>query len=262
MPSPAIDSSAPARLSPIQVGLDAARANFVPGLALSGVGVAILLGYYFHPPTRAALDAVADFRTRLGVSYAIISTTIVGGLIPVFIQQFMPKLPGRAELRHLPFYIGFWAYKGLETDLFYRLQAWLFGDEAALTTVVLKLLADQFIFTPLYFAPISILAYLWKDSGFSVGEVRRRLERHWFRERVVPLLISNWAVWMPGVCIIYAVPLALQVPIHNIVLCIWVLMLTVITARSGGRAVEIEAPAPPGAIEVQPAAAAATTHQP
>ena len=47
--------------------------------------------------------------------------------------------------------------------------------------------------------------------------------------RVVTVLISTWAVWIPMVSIIYAVPSNLQIPLFNIVLCFWSLMLGSLT---------------------------------
>jgi hypothetical protein len=39
------------------------------------------------------------------------------------------------------------------------------------------------------------------------------------------MLISNLGVWVPTVCIIYALPSALQLPLFNLVLCFFTLLL-------------------------------------
>jgi hypothetical protein len=47
----------------------------------------------------------------------------------------------------------------------------------------------------------------------------------WYRRKVLPVLISNLGVWVPTVCIIYALPTALQLPLQNLVLCFFTLLL-------------------------------------
>jgi hypothetical protein len=47
----------------------------------------------------------------------------------------------------------------------------------------------------------------------------------WYRRRVLHVLISNLGVWVPAVCIIFALPTPLQLPLQNIVLCFFSLLL-------------------------------------
>jgi hypothetical protein len=44
-------------------------------------------------------------------------------------------------------------------------------------------------------------------------------------------LMSTWAVWIPAVAIIYCLPPPLQIPLFNLVLCFWVLVLSFISRR-------------------------------
>lgn len=223
----------PRRRHPVRQGLDAARANLAPGAVIWIVGLAILLGYYFHPPTHAALEWVAQWKRDYGLVFSTISTAIFGGLLPVLIQQVVPNLAHRASLRHLPFYLLFWAYRGVEIDLFYRLQGWWFGNEVTPGVVIPKVVLDQFVFSPLWFVPVMTVGYLWKDCGFSFRETRRQLGPRWYRERAVPILISNGGVWLPAVAILYSLPPALQMPFQNLILCLWVLILMFVTAANG-----------------------------
>jgi hypothetical protein len=43
--------------------------------------------------------------------------------------------------------------------------------------------------------------------------------------------MSTWAVWIPAVTIIYCLPAPLQIPLFNLVLCFWVLVLSFISKR-------------------------------
>ena len=71
--------------------------------------------------------------------------------------------------------------------------------------------------------------------------MRRALTWKHYRDQIVPTLFATWAVWMPLMAIIYALPLALQFPLFSIALTFWVLILTYMTNRFAGK---IEADVP------------------
>lgn len=224
MPEAVPGLSRPTR-HPLLQGLDAAKVNLAPGAVLWLAGLAILLAYYYHGPTHELLDRIAALKTDVGIPFALVSTAIFGGVLPLVAQRLAPASVARAPLRDLPFLVAFWAVKGLEVDLLYRLQAAMFGSDVSLGAVLAKVAIDQLVYVPVWAAPTIVLGYLWKDSGYRLGVMRRRLGPHWYRRRVLPMLLANWAVWVPAVAIIYCLPLPLQVPIQNIVLCLWVLMV-------------------------------------
>jgi hypothetical protein len=51
------------------------------------------------------------------------------------------------------FYAGFLGYKGMETDAFYRMQAYIFGEGTDFWTIFIKVVVDQFVWNPIYAAP-------------------------------------------------------------------------------------------------------------
>ena len=53
----------------------------------------------------------------------------------------------------------------------------------------------------------------------------------WYARRALPMLLANIGVWLPLVCIIYALPTPLQLPLQNIVLCFFTLMLANMSQR-------------------------------
>ena len=222
---------APPTPHPLRQGWEAAKANFIPSGLLTLAGLTILLSYYYVPFAHRALNHVADLKDAVGIPFAIISTAIFGGLLPLAAQQLASARMQRLPLRQAPFLIAFWAFKGFEIDMLYRAQAMIFGEEPTVGVVIVKVLVDQGIYVPLWAAPSIVLAYLWKDSGYSFRRTRQRLDRRWYRVRVLPMLLANWAVWYPAVAIIYCLPLALQLPIQNIVLCLWVLIVIFLTTE-------------------------------
>ena len=230
----------PEALSPLERGVRAAKANVLPAIGLWLAGVALLGGYFYIDAVREVAVAVTGFREAVGWPFAVVSTAIFGGLIPVVVQQFTPRTPNRARLTELPFFLAFWGYKGLEVDLLYRFQAWLFGDDAAVGTVVMKVLVDQGVYVPLWAVPTMVLAYRWREGGYRWGGSERKPARPfaslttgvggagwvgWYRRRCLPLLLANVFVWVPMVVVIYVLPLPLQLPIQNLVLCLFSLLI-------------------------------------
>ena len=71
-----------------------------------------------------------------------------------------------------------------------------------------------------------MLGYLLIEKNGSLAEFRASLKRKPFLDRAIPLMIANWVVWIPAVSLIYLFPLPLQLPLMNIILALWCLILT------------------------------------
>lgn len=210
-------------------GLTAAKKNFGPGLILQGFALAVVLLYYFHPPTHHLLLKIPEFKQRLGIFFPILATAFFGGFIPfIFLAVRKEIAPGR-HWANLFFLLGFWALYGLIIDFLYKAQAIMFGDQSDVATVVKKVLFDQFVFCTLFSAPFSTIAMHWKNCGFSFRRARAEFSRTLLTVELPSILISIWGVWIPAVAIIYSLPLALQFPLFNIVLCFWSLLLTALS---------------------------------
>ncbi len=211
----------------------AARANTVPGMVLSVFALTLLLSYWYAPPVTAGLERLGDIKLSLGWPFAVISTALFGGVIPWVVQRLRPAFRAQTLWSHLVFYAVFWGYKGFETNLFYDLQAWLFGHEPTLGVVIAKVLVDMVLWVTVWAVPTTVLAYQWKDARLGPGprplrpasDPAKRGAWAWYQRRCLPVIISNWAVWTPAVCVIYCLPVALQLPMQNLVLCFWSLLL-------------------------------------
>ena len=213
----------------VRRGWEAARTNALPGLIIALAALGVLVAYHRWPAFHDLLEVVRGWKLRFGFAFSALSTAIFGGLLPVLFRLIPAATRRDPQWRSLPFFVGFWAYKGIEVDALYRLQAWIFGDTTNLWVVAAKVFIDQFIYCPIWAVPTMMLAYLWKECGFSVAGVRRRLGERWYLTRCLPLLIANLGVWVPAVAIIYALPLALQLPMQNLVLCLFVLVVMMLT---------------------------------
>jgi len=211
-------------------GLDAAKKNVGPGLLLQGFALMLVLLYYFHEPTRHILLKIPELRQRVGLFFPMLTASFFGGLIPfIFLVARKGIAPGRYR-SILFFMLGFWAVNGLTVDLFYTAQAQMFGDQADAVTIVKKVLVDQFGYSVFWSAPFAVLVMHWKNCNFSFQTARQRFSRSLFTVELPSILISIWAVWIPTVAIVYSLPLALQFPLFNIVLCFWSLLLTALSA--------------------------------
>ncbi|MFW5682720.1 MAG: hypothetical protein ACOC1G_06915 [Phycisphaeraceae bacterium] len=88
---------------------------------------------------------------------------------------------------------------------------------------------DQGVYAPLYAAPSLLLAYRLHDGGYRLRSLGVVASRRWWLDKALPVILANSAVWTPAVAMIYALPLALQLPMQNLVLCFWSLILVFMT---------------------------------
>jgi hypothetical protein len=120
----------------------------------------------------------------------------------------------------------FWAYKGFEIDLWYRLQAHMIGTGHDAGTIALKVVLDQFVYCPIYAVPVTTAVYQAAEAFPDWRGVRADIRApHWYRRRVLPVLLANMGIWIPAVAVIYALPTPLQLPLQNIVLCFYTLIV-------------------------------------
>jgi hypothetical protein len=210
-------------------GLAAAKKNIGPGLLLQSFALALVLLYYFHTPTRQLLLKIPEFKQQTGLLFPVCATALCGGLLPFIFLLVRHELPRGRRMAQLVFLLGFWAINGLIVDLLYTAQAQMFGDQFTVLTVAKKVCVDQFVFNPLWAVPWSFIALHWKNCDFSFRKTGATLSRQLFLTEWASILLSTWAVWIPAVSIVYSLPLALQFPLFNIVLCFWSLLLTTLT---------------------------------
>ncbi len=214
------------REAPWRSGVRSARANVVPGLVLQVAALALVLAYYRDDTTRAVLGRVVEWRDEVGVGLSILSTGFFGGLLPMVYLKLGRATRERYSMAQAGVITAFWAYKGFEVDLLYRLLARFVGEGNDFGTIAVKSAIDQFVYCPLVAVPVTVLVYEWVTARFDGAAVKADVRAGgWVRRRVLPVLISNVGVWLPAVCIIYALPTALQLPLQNLVLCFFTLLV-------------------------------------
>jgi hypothetical protein len=212
------------------------RANLVPGLVLQACAAALVVGYFQLPPLRNVFTHIGALKVEYGYVYGALSTCFFAGVVPYLVLRVAGRHDRRHPCREMAFFVFFWLYRGLEVDVFYRAQAAWFGEEASVAVIAQKVLVDQFVYNPFWACPTQMLFFLWKDSGYSWRRVRASLAEQSALQRTLLVLVTTWAVWVPAVAVIYALPTALQLPLCNLVACFWTLLLSFISSDTASGA--------------------------
>ena len=210
----------------LRSGVRAARQNLVPGLILQTLGVILVVSYYNSELIASALNSLGELKQRHTIPFAFISTALFGSIVPWTAAALFTPQNHRSPLRHLPWLVLYWGYSGVQVNYFYELQAVLFGTGTDVWTIIKKTSFDQFVFSVLIAVPQMTMAYLYIGKDLSWQRTRDALKEKSFLERAIPVLIGNLGVWLPAISIIYLFPLPLQLPLANLVLGFWCLLLT------------------------------------
>jgi hypothetical protein len=217
---------------PWQAGLRSARANLAPGLVLQAGALAMVLGYYYLPPVTRALGEITLLHDRLGLWFGVGTTALCGGLLPFLYLKTRAATRRRHTWTQGAALTGFWGYKGLEVGLWYLALARLAGEGHGASTIALKSALDQGLYCPVFAVPLTASVYEWIENGFHASFVWADWRQSgWYARRVLPMLLANFGVWLPAVAIIYALPTPLQLPLQNVVLCFFTLMLAHLAQR-------------------------------
>lgn len=210
----------------------ALRQNLLPGLVLQLFAASLLILYFFVPASKPVFTVFGELKQTYGFIYSFFATALFGGLIPFLYLWLSNRIaPNRNLLGLLVFYVGFWGLKGIEVDFFYRLQAEWFGTDNDVKTIVTKMAVDQFLYSALWAAPGITIVYLWMESHWNIAKTKTAMTADFFRVKIPTVILSNWLVWIPAVSVVYAMPAELQIPLFNLVLCFWVLLLAVLNKQ-------------------------------
>jgi len=209
---------------------DAARQNVIPGIVLQALTLALLIGYDRWTPAHDLLERLLCLKLAWGAGYSFLAGAFFAGLLPRGVLWLKGEGGSRPAVE-LAFACGFWGWRSVEVDLFYRLQADWFGAGADWGTVLAKTAVDQLLYSPLWAVPEIALAFEWKAAGFSWRRMRPRLDRDFLALRLPAAMVGNAMVWLPAVIAIYFLPTALQLPVSNLVGSFWVLLMIVLLQR-------------------------------
>jgi len=220
----------------LRLAAQAARANLLPGLLLQCLMLVFFSAYISHEGTRTFLTSVSRLKQESGYLFAFASYVLAGALLPELLRIafFQAGRPSRRNLWLFLTAAPAWGCMGMLVDLFYRYQAIWFGTGHDLATLAAKVAVDQFVFSPFLTNPLTISWFLWRDEGFRASAWRKILSWDFLTERLFPVQVLGWIVWIPGVTLVYFMPSLLQIPVAVIIQVFWVLMFTTLGQRAQG----------------------------
>ena len=218
----------------------AAKANFLPGLLLQCLMLAFFSLYIAHEGTRHFLGEVARVKQEAGYGFSFLSYVVAGAVLPELLRVvfFQSGKPTRTNLWLLLTAAPLWGGLGMLVDLLYRLQAVWFGDGHDWFTLSRKVLVDQFLFSPFLAVPLIVGWFLLRDDEFRPSAFRKIFRADFVFEKVFPVVVAAWCVWIPGVILVYSMPPLLQIPVAVFIQVFWVLLFTTmedLTGRSSRR---------------------------
>ena len=217
--------------------LKALRANLLPGLLLQSLMACMGAAYLWHPASREVFGKLAVVRSEWGLLFSFIGTALGSAVLPELLRLILPR-PDDAGggtptlLSRLLFGIPFWGLIGVQVDLFYRLQDFLFGPSETLPVLVKKVTVDALLYCPLLAIPQAVCVMLWRDHGFTGRGFLGHTPLRFYALKIFPVLLANWMVWIPLLCIIYSIPQALSIPFFIVAQCFWVMVFTTLSLRA------------------------------
>ncbi len=213
------------------------RQNRMACLLLNVLVITLVTTYYQVPAVAAVWESVGAFKLRWSYAFSLASTVFAAAVLPFCIQAMMGTLPARGRWKRLSLLMLFWGYRGMEIDLFYHLQSYLFGDGNDAATLVTKVAFDQFVFSPIWFVPTYLIALRWIDLDASWTRTRASLDREFWTRTCPTVMITNWLVWIPALALVYSLPAALQFPLFSVIMCFFILIVTLLAGSNVPRAV-------------------------
>ena len=212
----------------LQSAASAVRANLLPGLLLQCLMVVFLSAYVAHEGTRRFLAEVAGIRQEAGYLFAFVSYAAAAALLPEILRIAFFQ-GGRPACRNLWLFLTAapaWGCLGILVDFFYRCQAEWFGSGTGMMTILPKVLVDQMLVSPLIFNPLTIAWFIWRDENFRSSAWRKIFRPGFYMDRVFPVQVSGWIIWIPGVALVYSMPPLLQIPVAVLIQAFWALVFT------------------------------------
>ena len=187
-----------------------------------------LAAYLLHDGTRAFLTRVGEVRQEVSYVFSLVTYIVSGALFPELLRIvfFQKGRLLRANLWNFLNAAPLWASLGMLVDFFYRCQNEWFGTGNSWQIVAAKVLVDQFLFSPFLANPITNAYLAFRTSGLNASTARDVFSWNFVVEKMLPTQIAGWAVWIPGVCLVYFMPPLLQLPTAVLIQCFWVLLLT------------------------------------
>ena len=118
--------------------LQGLKQNFVPGLILWILGLGLVGTYYLVESARPLFLQISAWKQDYGYAYSAFSTALFGGLLPFVFMRLTGRGGRGSPLLYGFIFVIYWAFRGIDVDAFYRLQAMIFGTGVDWRTIVCR----------------------------------------------------------------------------------------------------------------------------
>ena len=214
--------------SPWGIGWEAIKRNRLPMVILWVVSVVTVLAYYTLPAVSAALEPLARWQRESGWLAAFLNRVIFCGLIPGMFIVCVKSLRPKHVMAVIAVQTVWSGICGVVSDCMFSLNAQMFGTGVDFLTLCVKTAICQFVWTPLFFAPLGAIVYFWMGRDFSILRFSRELPSRFYYGLVLPNLLVNWALWIPVTFAIHMFPTPLQIQLSGLASSLFSLMLLAI----------------------------------
>jgi len=194
----------------------------------------VVATYYFWPAGATVLSWYATWQHAGGLFRIALTAGFAGGILSELSLVYI-RDRGRWNLAHLEnmaFRFVIFFFGGMVVAKFYEYQAYWFGDGLSWKVILPKVLVDQFIFSVFWSTTYQTLTFRWQALRYSSRRLWSELDAGFVIERMLPVLITNWMFWIPGVSLVYSMPLLLQMPVNIFATAIWSLLLAGLAKNS------------------------------
>ncbi len=220
----------------LRAGVAAAKNTFKPALMIWAAMIIVAALYYVVPATHGVFNAITDFQERTGVYFASIGMGLSVGILVECVKVMISPEKRWSRENTINAIFNFLVFGIMGITQYYRFawQVEVFGAGNSFWEMTNKVLFDQFVWTVFFANPYQAILYLWKNTGFSwkaVGKLAFPFRTFWGTQ-MLPVLISNWAFWIPMAYLVYFFPAELQVPMAILAVTIWVILLSFLTANT------------------------------
>ncbi len=192
------------------------------------VAMAAFVAIYYCWPTGAAwLSWYAEWQHAGGLFRTALVAGFAGGILSELSLVYVRDGGHwtRTHLENMAFRFIVFFISGAVVVQFYAYQAIWFGDGPSWRVVLPKLLVDQFVFSVFWSTPYQSITFRWQALQYSGSRLWQELDGQFVIERMLPVLVTNWMFWIPGVTLVYSMPLMLQMPLNIFATAIWSLLL-------------------------------------
>lgn len=192
----------------VEPGLQTIRTLWKPFVAIQLFGLAIVLSYFYWPPVTSVFDRLADIKLRVGIAFAAITMPIACGVVPELFKSLTRVERGwpRSRLTFMLHSSILFCLLGVVVEFFYLwMNGWL-GTSKTAGIVLAKVCIDQFGYSTFIAVPVIALSFNWRRRHYRVAPTMADLKNNWYLREVVPVLLVNWAYWIPMGTLMYTLP--------------------------------------------------------